>query len=133
MRHAISYVSTASSHLEDSEIEKILHRSEKYNNKEDLTGLLLYSEGNFFQILEGEKEKTQSLFNKIQKDNRHKNIIKLFERPIDKDAFDGYKSDFISADARYDISRLRNYQHYIDILDKPTKKAVSNILKAFLQ
>ena len=133
MRHAISYVSTASSHLEDSEIDKILHHSEKYNNQEDLTGLLLYSEGNFFQILEGEKEKTQSLFNKIQKDNRHKNIIKLFERPIHKDAFDGYKSDFISADARYDISRLRNYQHYIEILDKPTKKAVSNILKAFLQ
>ena len=132
MRYAISYVSTAAEKLNDTDISDILEKAEENNNRQDITGLLLYSEGNFFQIIEGEKDKVISLFEKIKEDDRHKDVIKLFGKPIHKDSFDGYKSDFISEDARYNISRLKNYQHYIEILDKPTQKAVSNILKAFL-
>ena len=132
MRYAISYVSTASKDLRQQEIEKILSEAELRNNHKNITGLLLYSEGNFFQIIEGEKAQVQPLYEKIAKDDRHRNVIKLFERPIHKDSFDGYKSDFISEDAKYNISRLHNYEHYVEVLDKPTKKAVSNILKAFL-
>ena len=131
MRFAISYVSTAND-LGNKEIEEILYNSEDSNNKRDITGLLLYSEGNFFQIIEGEKEKIRDLYQKIQNDNRHRNLIKIFEKPIHKESFGGYKSDFISEDARYSISRFKNYQHYIEVLDEPTKKAVSNILKAFI-
>ena len=132
MRHAISYVSTASQNLQKQDIDEILRNAEDYNNKEGITGLLLYSEGNFFQIIEGNKNKVRILYDNIQKDDRHKDIIRLFEKPIENESFDGYKSDFISENARYDMSRLKDYQHYIEILDKPTKKAVSNILKAFL-
>ncbi|MCP9198465.1 BLUF domain-containing protein [Gramella sp. GC03-9] len=132
MRYAISYVSTATKSLNNQEIENILKNAEVYNNQNDITGLLLYSEGNFFQIIEGETEKVNFLYKKILNDYRHKDIIQLFKKPIKKESFDGYKSDFISEDARYNISRLQNYQHYIEVLDKPTQKAVSNILRAFL-
>jgi len=56
MRYAIVYVSTASNELKDEEIQNILSSSNTWNNKNDITGLLLFSEGNFFQIIEGEKK-----------------------------------------------------------------------------
>ncbi len=133
MRYAISYVSTASPKLSEDGIEEILTRSEDKNNKKGITGLLLFSEGNFFQIIEGEEMRVKSLFQTIKEDQRHHNLIKLFEKPIKKDSFDGYKCDFISENARFDISRLRNYQHYIEVLDNQTKQAVTGILEAFIR
>jgi len=132
MRYAISYVSTASRNLEEEKIENILRISEENNNKNNVTGLLLFSEGNFFQIVEGRKEDITELYKKIEKDPRHHNIIKLFEKRIHKEAFDGYKSDFISENTRYNSSRLNNYEKYIEVLDEPLQRAVSNILKAFI-
>lgn len=56
MRYAISYVSTAKKSLSETEIRQILNDSENNNNKQNITGLLLYSEGNFFQIIEGDQK-----------------------------------------------------------------------------
>jgi len=132
MRYAISYVSTATKDLKQNEIEKILYSSEKQNNIDNITGLLLFSEGNFFQVIEGKKEDITKLYKKIENDSRHHNIIKLFQKPIHKEAFDGYKSDFISEDAKYNSARLNDYEKYIEVLDEPLQRAVSNILKAFI-
>ena len=132
MRYAICYVSTAKSNLLKDEINEILSMTEIANNQRGITGLLLYSEGNFFQIIEGEKEETERLYKDIKNDARHFNLIKVFGKEISKDSFDGYKSDFISEDTRYSSERLQNYKLYLEILDKPTKNAVANILKAFI-
>ena len=132
MRYAISYVSTAERSLSETEIRQILNDSEINNNKQNITGLLLYSEGNFFQIIEGDQKHIVQLYETIEDDSRHFNVIKLFGKEIKKESFDGYKSDFISEDARYSSARLQNYEHYLEVLDKPTKNAVANILKAFI-
>ncbi|WP_405199578.1 BLUF domain-containing protein [Christiangramia sp. LLG6405-1] len=132
MRYAISYVSTAERSLSETEIRQILNDSEINNNKQNITGLLLYSEGNFFQIIEGDQKQIVQLYDTIEDDSRHFNVIKLFGKEINKESFDGYKSDFISEDARYSSARLQNYEHYLEVLDKPTKNAVANILKAFI-
>ncbi|MDR5589550.1 BLUF domain-containing protein [Christiangramia sp. SM2212] len=133
MRYAISYVSSAARDLSETEINDVLKESEIRNNQKDITGLLLYSEGNFFQVIEGEKEIIKSLYSDINKDSRHFNLIKLFEKTIQNEAYDGYKSDFISEDARYGRSDFKYYQHYLEVLDKPAKQATSQILRAFIQ
>ena len=132
MRYAISYVSTAKRSLSETEIRQILNDSENNNNKQNITGLLLYSEGNFFQIIEGDQKQIVQLYETIKDDSRHFNVIKLFGKEINKESFDGYKSDFISEDARYSSARLQDYEHYLEVLDKPTKNAVAKILKAFI-
>jgi len=132
MRYAICYVSTAKTYLSRTEISRILSSSETSNNQEDITGLLLYSEGNFFQIIEGNREQIMELYKCIENDPRHFNLIKLFGKEVHNEAFDGYKSDFISEDTRYSSERLHNYALYLEILDDATKKAVANILKAFI-
>lgn len=132
MRYAIVYVSSASDDLEKEEIKQILNSSKTWNNEHDITGLLLFSEGNFFQVIEGEKEMIPKLFESIKEDKRHHNIIQIFGKDIHKEAYDGYDSDFVSEDANYDPDKFQHYLDQIKVLDSSAQKAVENILKAFL-
>ncbi len=84
MHYAICYVSTASNDLEEQEIHQLLEETEENNNRRNLTGILLFSEGNFFQVLEGEEDIVRGIFRQIQDDPRHHNILKIFSRKIDE-------------------------------------------------
>ena len=44
-----------------------------------ITGMLLYNDGNFMQVLEGEEEGVRDLFGKITRDPRHRGIITLLQ------------------------------------------------------
>jgi hypothetical protein len=96
MKYAISYVSTVSSNLNETDIQKILDYSRDWNINNQITGILLFSEGNFFQVLEGEKELVTELFKRIKMDSRHYNLIKIFEKEISQERYKGYKANFIS-------------------------------------
>lgn len=132
MRHAIVYVSTVTQEMESNEIKDILNNSKEWNNKNGITGLLLFSGGNFFQIIEGEKDMISELFQEIKSDKRHHNIIQIFGKEIHKEAYDGYDSDYVSEDSDIDPEQFQHYLNQIKVLDKNTQKAVENILKAFL-
>lgn len=80
--HRIIYLSSGIKIFSDEEIKNLLYVSRINNSKNGITGLLLYAEGNFIQILEGEKEVIEATYHKIQKDNRHKNIIVVTNESI---------------------------------------------------
>lgn len=132
MRYAIVYVSNASEDLEKNQINEILNNSKKWNNDNDITGLLLFSGGNFFQIIEGEKKTIIELFQNIQSDNRHHNIMQILGKDIHKPAYDGFESDFVSEESYYDPEKFHEYLNQIKVLEPSAQLAVKNILKAFL-
>ncbi|MDT0645897.1 BLUF domain-containing protein, partial [Zunongwangia sp. F260] len=101
MRHAICYVSNADKHLTTSEINELLIFCEENNSQNDIKGVLLYSEGNFFQVIEGEKEKIIGLWKKIQQDQRHYGIISVIDRSISKGSYDNYKATIIPEGEKY--------------------------------
>lgn len=49
------YVSTANHLLSELEIRQILDSSIRHNTPQEVTGLLLYSDGSFMQVLEGDE------------------------------------------------------------------------------
>lgn len=57
---SLVYVSTASHHLSDAEISHLLGRARARNAHELVTGVLLYSHGNFMQYLEGPRAGMES-------------------------------------------------------------------------
>ncbi|SHG03460.1 Sensors of blue-light using FAD [Salegentibacter echinorum] len=132
MHYAITYVSTASESLTAQDISELLKYSKHSNNDDDITGILLFSEGNFFQVLEGKKEKVLALYEKIKNDDRHRNIIKIISKEIHKEAYDGYEADFISENSYVNPEKFQDYLNYLKVLDKPTQVAVENMLKAFI-
>lgn len=96
MRYAICYVSTRTNEVSEEEIRELLQKREKENSRNEVKGLLLYSEGKFFQVLEGEKNLILSLFEDIQKDPRHKDLMQIVGREISEGSYDDYISDYLS-------------------------------------
>ena len=132
MRHAISYVSTANLDLSDQAINDIMNRTDKFNKSQEITGILLYNERSFFQLLEGEKKTIEDLFERITQDPRHHDIIKFLEKPVSRVPFDGYMTDFITDAKRFDETKLKNYLHYIEVLNPESQKAVKRVMELMM-
>ena len=132
MRFAIAYVSSANPNLKQEEIEELLKSSTKSNNHNGITGVLLCSETNFFQLIEGDKVKIKDLFSLIEKDPRHSNIIKFIETPVSKPPYSGYVFGVISDRTKYNYSELRKYYNHVSVLDPKSLKAVKGIIKSMI-
>lgn len=65
------YVSSLVSLDMESELGKILESSVRHNLENGITGMLLYSGGNFIQVLEGDQDKVGETYERILADPRH--------------------------------------------------------------
>ncbi len=130
MRFSISYVSTSNRDLNHDEVTELLDLTEIRNNNKGVNGLLIYSEGNFFEVIEGEKNMIMDLFEDIKEDPRHRNIMMIFKKEIDKPLFDDKEADFISVNTKHHQINMENFLYYIKDLDESAQKSVKNILRA---
>lgn len=96
MLYSLIYVSTAVRLLDNNELLEILRTSRKNNVENNLTGMLLYKEGNFLQILEGEEPDVKFIFEKIKKDPRHTDIIIIFEGVSEAREFGNWQMAFLN-------------------------------------
>ena len=111
MLYRIIYLSSAVSTFNKVEKEDMLLKAKAYNKLNNITGILIYFDGNFIQILEGEKENVIELYNKIQADKRHKNIIKVIEDQIKKRQFEEWNMGF-SEIMSNDFSSLNEFKRF---------------------
>ena len=88
--HAIVYVSSATHLLSQKELEDLLCRARARNLTENVSGLLLYCDGNFMQYIEGPREPLLSIYQLICADNLHKGLIELLNEPIISREFAGW-------------------------------------------
>ena len=68
--------------MSEKELADLLEIIRKNNVKHDITGMLLYRDGNVMQVIEGEQHRLEQLFTNIELDNRHVGIIKMFQKEI---------------------------------------------------
>ncbi|WP_157271023.1 BLUF domain-containing protein [Azohydromonas aeria] len=71
----------------EHELRDILEVSVRNNRQQGLTGMLLYSNGGFMQVLEGEEEALQAAYGRIAADPRHKDLYLLAHEPVAVRAF----------------------------------------------
>lgn len=131
MKYAISYVSTAVAGLPEEEIQNLLKLSSRNNNKSEITGILLFSNGNFFQVLEGEKSVVEKLFDTIKQDERHYDIIPIFTRKVQDQKFNSYENAFLSLDSTYNREELDYYTSHVEKLDPSIQSSVKYLLNNF--
>jgi len=90
----IVYVSFSSISLSEKEIIDLLTEVRKKNKDQNVTGLLLYNNESFIQVIEGATKTIHALFEKIKNDKRHENVVKLLEEPIENRAFPDWSMGF---------------------------------------
>ncbi len=128
MRYAISYFSTQIKNLDPSEVVAILHETERRNDQLGINGLLVYSEGNFFEVIEGEQERILDLYQSICKDPRHKDINLIFNKEVHKPIFKEEDAHFISENTLYRDLELGHFWECIQDLDAKTQNVVNRML-----
>lgn len=93
LKHLI-YVSTASYPMEDRDLVELLDVSRRNNQEEQLTGMLLYKDGTFMQVLEGEPAMLKKRYNVISRDSRHEDLMLLSDRSIETRSFGDWSMGF---------------------------------------
>jgi hypothetical protein len=94
------YASSADSKMGDAELRAILERARTVNTQLDITGILLHTEGSYFQVLEGEAQAIDSLYAKIAHDKRHTNVVLIVREPIAGRAFADWSMGFASVTSK---------------------------------
>jgi uncharacterized protein (DUF2252 family) len=114
---------------------EILEVSVRNNKLNDVTGMMLYVDGNIVQALEGEKVTLAKTFNRISLDARHVGIFVLFEREIQDRDFGSWSMGYKQL-TRTDVDRLGAAYHVFEAREQEVTKRVRpsdalQILKSF--
>lgn len=132
MEHVICYISTATVDLAPHEIQSLMEKWQEHNSSIDIKGILLFSDGHFFQVLEGEKERVLELYFKISNDERHKDLIQVVGKDVEKGSLDGYLIDNLSNQRYSKPELIRNYLESVKGMAPEVQRQIRVILNSFM-
>ena len=98
MLRSLLYVSSAVRILDQSELLDLLQVSRNCNELAGITGLVVYEEGNFIQVLEGPSEAVEETMRRIRNDVRHHMILVLLDNEISERLFGSWAMAFATVD-----------------------------------
>jgi len=78
------------------DIGRILLQSRENNRKQEIGGVLYFSNNFFFQCLEGESAAVNELYNKISQDPRHTDVRFLSVKPIPTRQFADWSMKYVA-------------------------------------
>ncbi|MDQ3197949.1 MAG: BLUF domain-containing protein [Verrucomicrobiota bacterium] len=107
------YVSIAKHPFNTEQLRGLLNVTRRNNTAAGITGLLLYKDGKFMQLLEGQKDKVDRLFERIQRDPRHRDVIKLLAGDEEERSFAEFSMGFENLDDP-SVQALPGYSAYLD-------------------
>jgi hypothetical protein len=110
---SLVYLSAAVFPFSPQDLAELLAKSRASNSALGITGMLLFKEGKFLQVLVGEREAVLTLYEKIAKDPRHQRLTTLSEAAAARDFPESAMGfhDLNSADA----VRTAGFSDFLDI------------------
>ncbi|MES2472605.1 MAG: BLUF domain-containing protein [Pseudomonadota bacterium] len=90
----LMYVSSTPRDIAPASLNEILDASRANNALLGVTGLLIYIDGGFLQILEGDERTVRELYMRICTDRRHWEVRMLLDREVEDRAFTGWSMGF---------------------------------------
>lgn len=111
----ISYVysSCAVVAFSEADLVELLRQSRENNTLAGITGLLLYKEGKFLQVLEGEDVPVRKLMARIEKDPRHDEVEVLRWEILRERRFSAWSMGFKNLD-NIDIQQTPGYSEFMN-------------------
>jgi hypothetical protein len=84
------YASRATSAITAESLGPILKTSRQTNSAAGITGVLVFSDGVFMQLLEGGRGAVSALYNRISRDERHHDVVLLSYDEVPERRFAGW-------------------------------------------
>ena len=106
--HHIIYLSKVSAPLSEATLVNLLQEARANNQQRAITGILLYGDRQFLQLIEGEQAEVTRLYAKLTQDPRHSGVIKLADKPITHRSFAEWSMAFHPVSAEQ-LAQLTGY------------------------
>jgi hypothetical protein len=129
--HQLVYVSHAGFNVSDEEIRSILDVSIKNNTRDSITGLLIYSNQLFFQVLEGPLDAVESCYARVSKDDRHGAPSIMWQDDVAERSFPSWKMGY-RASSNLSVGEKKAFVDIADLKSKDIKDLGSNDITAGL-
>jgi len=104
----IIYSSTGTRQFTENDLTDILSKSVNNNIRDNITGVLLYHDDSFIQLLEGEEETVRETYKRITGDERHKDVKTIASGQLDERNFPDWAMGFKSINAEA-LKELKGY------------------------
>jgi hypothetical protein len=104
--------------MSDDDLKDLLKKIRKKNETRHVTGMLLYLDPFFMQVLEGEEATVNGLFNLIKQDSRHHKVSLIYKKPIDERYFSNWTMGF----SKINHEDIETMEGFSDFLQRPTSE-----------
>ncbi len=119
---SLTYVSSAVAPFSREGLRLLLDQCVTANKALSVTGLLLYRDGNFIQVLEGKEQSVRGLYAKIRRDPRHRGLITLLRGEIAARQFPDWSMGFRELSRAPDSSE-KGYSDFMNLPFTPAQFA----------
>lgn len=133
MEHCIVYFSSWTEPFREEDLSTVLKQSRRNNDKTGITGVMLYVRGSVIQVLEGEKEALDTLYQRIERDPRHTNVSPVLNRPITQRLFAAWSMGYETISARQleEIKAIVDLDSDDGIVTTPNDHIILKTIKVF--
>jgi hypothetical protein len=107
------YISHASRPLLEGDLLDILSKSRQFNKAHHITGMLLYLNDKFIQVLEGKHDAVRAVYDKIKEDPRHRKVTVVLEGNTEQRIFKNWSMGFKKLDD-HEFEQLSGYRDLED-------------------
>lgn len=97
MTHQLIYSSLSAIPMQRDELQALLDHAQRANSAKNITGVLVYVDGHFLQVLEGERLVVEALLERISRDVRHEAVSLLQASEIAVPMFSKWDMAFVAA------------------------------------
>lgn len=88
------YISSATSWPSEIDLKELLKQARARNLRQNITGMLLYDNATYIQVLEGAEKDVDDIYNSILKDPRNMGNVTLIKEDISKRDFPNWSMGF---------------------------------------
>lgn len=112
----VAYTSIARKAMSQSQLLLLLQQARLNNKALHVTGILLYKDRSFFQVIEGDEAVISRLILSISRDIRHHEFDMIFNRKIEKRNFEAWSMGFVNiSEESYDLGECCNKEFHFPL------------------
>ena len=120
---SLVYVSSAARPFGLIDIAHLLKRARTRNLEHGITGLLLYTGGNFMQCIEGSPRSVDTIFRIVEDDPGHSGIIQISRERIARRDFNDWSMGFLTRDFQGHVGAPGETDLVRKVLEQPDHPA----------
>lgn len=133
MIKTICYISDSCLKESSNDLSDLFTKAKINNLNNSITGILIHSNSNFLQVLEGDETVVNNVFKKISLDSRHKNIFNIVNTTINQRMFEDYNFGFTIINTPSMLDKLNEYLEWLKTADDKLANKVISIVENFIE